>query len=140
MVYTFENLTPYEFLKAKYKGAEPTDRDKRVIESLMNDQQLTPGVVNVIIAYTLKTNDEKLTKAYVETIAGQLKRLNVETVEEAMRVTEKEHKRLKKLTKKPTPKKVREEKLPNWFENTPKETNASLEEINEMEDILKELV
>ena len=140
MVYTFENLTPYEFLKAKYKGAEPTDRDKRLIESLMNDQQLSPGVVNVIIAYTLKTNDEKLTKAYVETIAGQLKRLNVETVEEAMRVTEKEHKKLNKMTKKPTNKKVKEENLPNWFENTPKETNASIEEINEMEDILKELV
>ena len=142
MVYTFENLTPYEFLKAKYKGAEPTDRDKRLIESLMNDQQLSPGVVNVIIAYTLKTNDEKLTKAYVETIAGQLKRLNVETVEEAMRVTEKEHKKLNKLTnKKPSTKKQsKEENLPNWFENTPKETNASKEEINEMEDILKELV
>lgn len=141
MVYTFENLTPYEFLKAKYKGAEPTDRDKRLIESLMNDQLLSPGVVNVIIAYTLKTNDEKLTKAYVETIAGQLKRLNVETVEEAMRVTEKEHKKLNKLTnKKTSTKKIKEETLPNWFENTPQETNASKEEINEMEDILKELV
>ena len=141
MVYTFENLTPYEFLKAKYKGAEPTDRDKKLIESLMNDQLLSPGVVNVIIAYTLKTNDEKLTKAYVETIAGQLKRLNVETVEEAMRVTEKEHKKLNKLTnKKPSTKKIKEEQLPNWFENTPEETKASKEEINEMEDILKELV
>ncbi len=142
MVYTFENLTPYEFLKAKYKGAEPTDRDKKLIESLMNDQLLSPGVVNVIIAYTLKTNDEKLTKAYVETIAGQLKRLNVETVEEAMRVTEKEHKKLNKLTNKnTTPKKTtKTEQLPNWFENTPKETNATSEEINEMEDILKELI
>ena len=142
MVYTFENLTPYEFLKAKYKGAEPTDRDKKLIESLMNDQLLSPGVVNVIIAYTLKTNDEKLTKAYVETIAGQLKRLNVETVEEAMRVTEKEHKKLNKLTnKKSVPKKTtKTEQLPNWFENTPKETNATSEEINEMEDILKELI
>jgi replication initiation and membrane attachment protein len=31
MVYTFENITPYQLLKAKYKGAEPTDRDKKLI-------------------------------------------------------------------------------------------------------------
>ncbi len=77
MVYTFENITPYELLRAKYKGAEPTDRDKRLIESLLIDQKLSTGVVNVIIAYTLKTNNEKLTKSYIETIAGQMKRLNV---------------------------------------------------------------
>ena len=29
MVYTFENVNPYQLLKARYKGAEPTDRDKR---------------------------------------------------------------------------------------------------------------
>ena len=102
MVYTFENLTPYEFLKAKYKGAEPTTRDKRLIESLLIDQKLNPGVVNVLIAYVLKINDEKLNKSYVETIAGQWKRLNIETVEDAMRITEKEHKKNKKLINKTT--------------------------------------
>ena len=141
MVYAFESLTPYEFLKAKYKGAEPTDRDKKLIESLLNDQQLSAGVVNVIIAYTLKTNNERLTKAYVETIAGQLKRLNVETVEEAMQVTEKEHKKLRKLTTKSTQtKKKTTENLPTWFKEEPNKEAASTEEIEEMEDILKELV
>ena len=141
MVYAFESLTPYEFLKAKYKGAEPTDRDKKLIESLLNDQQLSAGVVNVIIAYTLKTNNERLTKAYVETIAGQLKRLNVETVEEAMQVTEKEHKKLRKLTTKTTQtKKKTTENLPTWFKEEPNKEQASTEEIEEMEDILKELV
>ncbi len=143
MVYTFENITPYELLRAKYKGAEPTDRDKRLIESLLIDQKLSAGVVNVIIAYTLKTNNEKLTKSYVETIAGQLKRLNVETVEEAMKVTEKEHKKMKKSVKKTTTyqtkTKVKEE-LPKWFETTPEKNEATEEESNEMEDILKELV
>ena len=91
MVYTFENLTPYQFLKAKYKGAEPTDRDKRLIENLLLDQKLNPGVVNVLIAYVLKINHEQLKKSYVETIAGQWKRLNIETVEDAMKVCEKEH-------------------------------------------------
>jgi replication initiation and membrane attachment protein len=141
MVYTLESVTPYELLKSKYKGAEPTDRDKKLIESLLIDQKLSPGVVNVIIAYTLKTNNEKLTKSYVETIAGQLKRLNVETVEEAMRVTEKEHKKMNRITKKTysTKPKVKEE-LPNWFEQEPEKQEVTQEESQEMEDILKELV
>ena len=96
MVYTFENITPYQLLKAKYKGAEPTDRDKKLIENLLIDQKLNPGVVNVLISYVLKVNNEQLKKSYVETIAGQWKRLNIETVEEAMRVTEKEHKKNEK--------------------------------------------
>jgi len=40
MVYTFENITPYQLLKAKYKGGEPTDRDKKLIENLLIDQKL----------------------------------------------------------------------------------------------------
>ena len=39
---------------------------------------------------------KKLSKNYIDTIAGQWKRLNVETVEEAMKISEKEHKKLKK--------------------------------------------
>ena len=141
MVYTLESITPYELLKSKYKGAEPTDRDKKLIESLLIDQKLSPGVVNVIIAYTLKTNNEKLTKSYVETIAGQLKRLNVQTVEEAMRVTEKEHKKISKTIKKTyqTRPKVKEE-LPTWFEQKLENQEVTKEETQEMEDILKELV
>ena len=121
MVYAFENLNPYQFLKAKYKGAEPTDRDKRLIENLLADQKLNPGVVNVLIAYVLKINNEQLKKSYVETIAGQWKRLNIETVEEAMKITEKEHKKIKKMMEqtqnRATIKKPKEfsKEVPIWF-------------------------
>ena len=144
MVYAFENLTPYQFLKAKYKGAEPTDRDKRLIENLLIDQKLNPGVVNVLIAYVLKINHEKLKKSYVETIAGQWKRLNIETVEEAMRIAEKEHKKMKKiLTKNKTVKSTsskKENNLPAWFDKELENTETTEEEANELNQILKELV
>ncbi len=147
MVYAFENLTPYQFLKAKYKGAEPTDRDKRLIESLLVDQKLNPGVVNVLIAYVLKINHEQLKKSYVETIAGQWKRLNIETVEEAMKIAEKEHKKMKtllnktkstKTTKSTTTKK--EASLPAWFDKELDNTETTPEEEEELNQILKELV
>ena len=148
MVYAFENLNPYQFLKAKYKGAEPTDRDKRLIENLLIDQKLNPGVVNVLIAYVLKINNEQLKKSYVETIAGQWKRLNIETVEEAMRITEKEHKKLKKIVtekniKQPSKKTKQEAKVPAWFDKE-KETELPTESdqaaFDELDKILEELV
>ena len=137
MVYIFESLTPYEFLKAKYRGAEPTNHDKKIVENLLIDQKLSPGVVNVLISYCLKINNEKLNKSYVETIAGQWKRLNIATVEEAMKITEKEHKKIKK---KVVTKKVKEEKLPAWFDKKQEKEKTSVEDQQEIENILKELV
>lgn len=144
MVYTFENINPYQLLKAKYKGAEPTDRDKRLVESLLIDQKLNPGVVNVLISYVLKINNEQLKKSYVETIAGQWKRLNIETVEEAMKITEKEHKKIRKLIdskteKSKTPKKENN-KLPLWFNKEIENDEISKEEQAEMDALLADLV
>lgn len=149
MVYTFENITPYQLLKAKYKGAEPTDRDKKLIENLLIDQKLNPGVVNVLISYVLKSNNEQLTKSYVETIAGQWKRLNIETVEEAMRFTEKEHKKLGKIFQKKSsgatsdkPKVVKsdDKNLPAWFNKEQEVDKTTAEDEEEMDKILSELV
>jgi len=144
MVYTFENITPYQLLKAKYKGAEPTDRDKQLIESLLIDQKLAPGVVNVLISYVLKTQNEQLKKSYVETIAGQWKRLNIETVEDAMKYTEKEYKKTLSINKKKEPinKKAstKEENLPAWFQEEQKVKETTQEEVEEFDKILNELI
>ena len=144
MVYAFENLTPYQFLKAKYKGAEPTDCDKRLIENLLVDQKLNPGVVNVLIAYVLKINHEQLKKSYVEAIAGQWKRLNIETVEDAMKIAEKEHKKVKKAFEKNTTSKKsstkKEASLPAWFDKELENEKTTEEEVAELNKILEELV
>ena len=149
IVYTFENVNPYQLLKARNKGAEPTDRDKRLIENLLVDQKLNPGVVNVLISYVLKINNEQLTKGYVETIAGQWKRLNIETVEDAMKITEKEHKKMKKMlesktnTSKSEKKDVKKQdstKLPDWFNENLEKAKTTEEEEKEMEEILAGLV
>lgn len=144
MVYTFESVTPYDFLRSKYKTGEPSLRDLKLIEGLLVDQKMNPGVVNVLIAYVLKINNQKLSKNYIDTIAGQWKRLNIETVEEAMRISEKEHKKLKKQfenknnsvkTAKPYIK--REEQLPDWFNKELKNEEMSIEEKEELDNILK---
>ncbi len=131
MIYTFENVSPYEYLKNSYNNAEPTNRDKKLIESLMIDQKLSPGVVNVLIDYVLKTNNKKLSKEYVEAIAGQWKRLNIETVKEAMDICRKEHKKINKTVyKKPEIKD--KENLPEWFDKEQKENKENIEELEEL--------
>lgn len=143
LVYTFENITPYQLLKAKYKGAEPTDRDKKLVENLMIDQKLNPGVVNVLISYVLQVNDQQLKKSYVETIAGQWKRLNIETVEEAMQLTMKEHKKLQKIIKpneKNTVKAKNNQELPVWFNKENEVEETSEDDVKELDEILNELV
>ena len=147
MVYTFENISPYQLLKAKYNGGEPTDRDKRLIENLLLEQKLNAGVVNVLISYVLKTNDEQLKKSYVETIAGQWKRAGIETVEDAMRFAEKEHKKMKKIIKPKEEKISAKEKhknsndnLPAWFTKENDIDATTTEEIEELDRILNDLV
>ena len=139
MVYVFENTSPYNFLKGANKGIKPSSRDLSLLESLLTDFKLNPGVVNVLIDYVLKINNKKLTKNYVEAIASQWKRLNVETVEEAMRAAEKEYKKERKeVQDKSLSRTIKEEKLPDWFNQNIKKEKISEEEEKSLKDMLKE--
>mgnify|MGYP004455222599 CR=1 FL=1 len=139
MVYTFESISPYNLLKSKNGGAEPTKRDLRLAEDLIVDYKLKPGVVNVLIDYTLKTNNNKLNRSFVETIAGQWQRLKIETVDEAMSVAEKEHKKYNKTSpkiKKTTT--TKEEKIPEWFDKNIDVQEATLTEKQKIEELLND--
>lgn len=137
IIYTFETLSPYDFLRGKYNGSNPTTRDTKMVETLLLEQELTPGVVNVLIDYVLRINDNKLNKNFVETIAGQWKRLNIKTVEEAMHQAEKEHKGFK--TKSTTSyKKVSTDAVPDWFDKTIEEEKLSDDEEAKMKAMLSE--
>lgn len=137
MIYTFETISPYNFLKSKQNGAEPTSRDLKLLETLMVEYGLKPGVVNVLVDYVLKINDSKLNKAFTETIAGQWKRLNIETVIDAMNLAQKEHKKYKKAKGTKTQNKV-EIITPDWFDQKIEKKEITDQEKLEMEDLLKE--
>ena len=84
MIYTFETISPRELLINKNNGNEPTRRDLKLIEDLLVDYKLKPGVVNVLLDYAINVNNKKLTRGFVETIAGEWQRKGIETVEDAM--------------------------------------------------------
>lgn len=133
LIYMFEVTSPYDFISSKYKNNLPSGSDLKIIASLLLDLKLQPGVVNVLIDYVLKVNNNRLTKAYVDTVASQWSRSNIETVEDAMNFAENEYKkRIRKTTKKDYSVKV--EKKPEWFDQNIEENTASQEEIRALEE------
>ena len=132
----FENTSPYDFLKSKYHGSNPTNRDLKLLEMLMIDLELNPAVVNVLIDYVLKKNNNKLSVNYVETIAGQWKRAGVKTAREAMDLAEKEHKKMQNNNDK---KRVKKDAapIPVWFDKNLEKAEISDEEAKELEELLK---
>ena len=121
---------------SKYKDGKVVEKDLKLIESLLLDLKLTPGVVNVLIDYVLKVNNQKLNKNYVEAIASQWKRLGIETVEEAMNACKKEHKKLVKEKANIPSKKL--DKVPEWFDKQIEKQEITEEEKKQLEEILKE--
>ena len=139
IIAVFENTRPCDFLRNKNKGVRPSPRELKIIDSLLIDLELTPAVVNVLIDYVLKKNNNKFTEAYVDTIARQWQRENLKTADEAMRFAEKEHKKMmKKAEKRIQTKKVQETPTPVWFDQTLEKEVVSDEEQKELENLLKE--
>ena len=99
LINQFEKENPYDFLASK-QGARPTKKDLEIIEYLIIDQKLNPGVVNVLIDYVLKINNNKLVRSFVEQIAAQWKRSKITTVSDAMDIAMNEYDKNKNKTKK----------------------------------------
>ncbi|HWJ80244.1 MAG TPA: replication initiation and membrane attachment family protein [Niallia sp.] len=123
LIYYLDHTSPREVLKDISGGAEPSKTDLQIIEEIMFAQKLLPGVINVLIQYVMLKTDMKLTKGYMEKIAGQWVRKNIKTVREAMDLAKKEHKQYMEWaqgkketsTSKSKRKAVRTEKIPAWF-------------------------
>lgn len=132
----FENTSPYDFLRYKYHNVKPTGRDLKLLEKLIIDLELPPAVVNVLIDYVLRKNNNKLTEAYVETIAAQWKRAGLKTASEAMEFAEKEH---RKMTKKDAKFKGTKDNIkPIWVDKKNQDEELSQEEEEELKKLLKE--
>lgn len=135
MIYTFETISPRELLINKNNGNEPTRRDLKLIEDLLVDYKLKPGVVNVLLDYAINVNNKKLTRGFVETIAGEWQRKGIEIVEDAMNNCEKVHKKSSKRNYKDDNVNM---KTPDWFDKEIDKSNVSDGEENQLEELLKE--
>ncbi|MCK0471358.1 replication initiation and membrane attachment family protein [Halalkalibacter sp. APA_J-10(15)] len=92
----YENTSPLSLLEIRSGGAKVPLADVKIIESLMLDHKLHPGVVNVLLDFILWSQDMKLSKALVDKIGGHWSRKKVQTVKEAMTIALKEQEKTKK--------------------------------------------
>ncbi|MFT8317360.1 MAG: DnaD domain protein [Sporolactobacillus sp.] len=88
----FESLSPYQILEQLGNGGKPAASDLRLVENLIMDMKLNPGVVGVLLAYVSRINQHKLTKAFVESIAASWARAGIQTVRQAMDIARQEKK------------------------------------------------
>jgi replication initiation and membrane attachment protein len=95
----FEEVSPYRLLE-DYSGATPAEVDLKLVAYCMIDQNLTPGVTNVLLDYVLHTNDMKLAKGLVERIASHWARKRVQTVPDAMALARDEKRKYKEWQEK----------------------------------------
>jgi replication initiation and membrane attachment protein len=127
-----ETVSPRERLMQLSGGAEPSKADLQIIEGIMLNQNLNPGVVNVLIEYVMIKTDMKLSKAYVEKIASHWTRKKVVTVKEAMELAKREESQYqawaqgKKETRNGTKKAARTEIVPEWL-NKNQDSSKSLQ-------------
>lgn len=145
-----ENITPFQLLVDISDGARPAETDLKVIEDVMQKQQLPIPVMNVLIEYVLLRLDGKLARNYMLTIAAHWKRKKVQTAKEAMELAWAEHdkyKRLQEETKQKSmnyPKRANQKKevLPAWFdkeESEPVESKMTTKEKQILEEQVREI-
>lgn len=120
-----EETSPKEFLTIRNNGCEPTKTDLNLLEHLLIDLNLKPGVVNALIDYVLQINNNKLNRSYVDKIASQWVRSNINTVVEAIEFAKKENK------------KTKTKKLPDWLDKEIKSDLMSDEELKMFEKELE---
>ncbi len=152
LIHYLETTSPLQVLKDVSGGAEPSQADIQIIEDVMFKQKLMPGVINVLIQFVMLRTDMKLTKSYVEKIAGHWTRKQIKTVKEAMELAKNEHRTYldwssgKKSGRTANKKPIRTEILPDWFDEEPqkatnlpqKENEDTAAKKREIEEILKE--
>lgn len=102
-----ETWSPYKLI-AKKQGSTPTRRDLSLVEKLMLEQGLEPGVINVLLELTWAQNDNRMPRNYVEAIAASWKRKGIKTVTEAMQ----EAKNYMRAKTKNT-----NDNMPEWYKN-----------------------
>lgn len=135
MLFGFETISPLDVLTSLMNGARPSSKELEILESVMVNQKLNPGVMNVLMHYCLQKSDMRLTKNYVETIASTLAKKKIVKVIDAYHFLKESSKPKKNTTNtgKSYPRgrnNVRKEEiLPSWYGNENNVANQTQEQV-----------
>ena len=133
-----ESTSPLEYLKLKQGMTNPSPSDVNIINMLSRDYKLHNSVINALIDYTLKTQNNTLPRAYIEKVASSLKRENVETAFATINYLDRSRRRKKKSEEKIN--KIEDKEI-NVENNDSKNVNDINDEVESMSnDELKALL
>ena len=123
-------LSFVEFLKIRNNGIEPLAVDKRALINLQSETGLSDALINVIVDYTLLTQNNKLPKAYMDKIAGSFIREGIQTAFDAIVYLNGGQKKNKKKV-------VSEEKVNKVKENDEVSIEEYKKNLEQLENLLK---
>ena len=115
-----EETPPLEMLRHLSNDKEPLPVEVDLANELIFKYGFPPAVVNVLLQFVLIRAKKKLNKNYVHKIAAHWQRENIQTAEQAIEISRKEHDQYvdwQNASKAPTYKRknTRDEKVPEWF-------------------------
>lgn len=149
LIQELETISPKQLLEDLSRGNQASSQDLKLIRDTMTSQGLPTPVMNVLIHYVLLQSDMKLSKAYLQKIAGHWSRINLQTAQEAMEFAKQEKaKHQKSYPKKQQSRRaVSNEVVPDWFKERKKgkqeadlhtEYTETKEEKEEFDALLRE--
>lgn len=144
LIQELETISPKQLLEDLSDGNHASEQDIKVVREVMTRQGLPAPVMNVLIHYVLLQSNMKLSKAYMETIAGHWSRIGLKSAKEAMSFAKQEQEKYKSAKNKPRKNNnynysnnYKKEVVPDWFnnrkKNQPANTGLSEKEQQEIE-------
>ncbi len=124
-----ENNTPAKFLSYLQNGHKPAQSDLKILDNLAINIGLPDGVINALIDYALRTNNNVLSFAYCEKLGAALARVGAKSARDAMDYLSSSRRRFKK------------KETPSYEESkeaAPEEDNAPVSD-EEVDAALKDL-
>ncbi|SEQ71917.1 replication initiation and membrane attachment family protein [Piscibacillus halophilus] len=144
LIERFNSISHRELLEDLSSSGRASMKEIDMITSIMEEHGLSQPVMNVLVDYVLKRNQNKLSKNYIETIAAHWSREDISTAKEAMNIAKREHHMYEtwKQKKNQNQKKQQRSKevLPKWFEEErkqKKQTSPSQKQGSNQGDVQK---
>lgn len=119
LLHMFETMSPRQILEDFSSGNSASEQDLRMIRDVMTAQGLSAPVMNVLIHYVLLQTNMKLSKAYLEKIAGHWSRAKLATAKDAMEFAKQEQAKFNSKKSgsynRNYSKNVKKEVVPDWI-------------------------
>ncbi len=124
----FNNVTPTNLLTMLVKGKTPFERDVKVVQDFTSKYDIPTPVINVLIHYAYYLSNANLNSAFLQAIASNWQKNNIQTAEQALHFAKEYQETKKRKQFIPKGKQVNKQNVPDWYyENKAKQQKKSEE-------------